>query len=74
MGSSALYGIEDWSILRCTLTHFCICVGSTAVFFGVMILLGWMSMPPAGVCALTCAAFAAVYCMIWLAQYLAYRL
>ena len=73
MGSSALYGIENWSILRCTLTHFCICVGSTAAFFGAMIRLGWMSMPPASVCALTGAAFVAVYCTIWLAQYLSYR-
>lgn len=73
MGSSAVYGIEGWSILRCTFTHFLICVGSTLLFFGMMILLGWMSVPPAGVCALTGAAFLAVYFLIWLVQYLAYR-
>ncbi|MBR3503317.1 MAG: DUF3021 domain-containing protein [Clostridia bacterium] len=73
MGSSALYSIENWSILRCTLTHLAICVGSTIVFFCGMILLGWMSVPSAPVCALAGAAFVFVYAMIWLGQYLAYR-
>ena len=73
MGTSAVYGVEAWSILRCTFTHFCICVGSTAIFFGVMIAAGWMPMPPAGVCAVTAAAFLVVYVIIWLMQYLSYR-
>lgn len=73
MGTSAVYGIEEWSILRCTLTHFLISVGSTVLFFGAMVLLGWMGMPPAGVCALIGAAFVAVYALIWLMQYLAYK-
>lgn len=73
MGTSAVYGIEKWSILRCTFTHFLISMGSTFVFFGTMIGLGWMDMPPAGFCALAIAAFIAVYFTIWLAQYLSYR-
>ncbi len=73
MGSSAVYGIETWSILRCTLTHFLITVVSTVFFFGAMILLGWMGRLPAGVWALFGAVFVTVYFMIWLMQYLAYR-
>ena len=73
MGTSAVYGIEEWSILRCTLTHFLISVGSTVLFFGAMIVLGWMGVPPAGVCALIGAAFLMIYFLIWLAQYLSYK-
>lgn len=73
MGTSAVYGIEKWSILRCTFTHFLITVFSTVAFFGMMILLGWMDMPPAGVCAVFGVIFVAVYASIWLFQYLAYR-
>lgn len=72
MGTSAVYDIESWSILRCTFTHFLITVCSSILFFGMMILLDWMNMPSAGVCALICLAFVLVYAMIWLAQYIAY--
>lgn len=73
MGTSAVYDIDAWSILRCTLTHFLISVGSTIAFFGTMIALGWMSMPPLGFCALIGGAFVLVYALIWLAQYISYR-
>ena len=73
MGTSAVYGIEEWSILRCTATHFAICVGSSIAFFGGMILLGWMGMPPLGVCLIMLAAFLAAYFLIWFLQYLSYH-
>lgn len=73
MGTSAVYDIESWSILRCTLTHFGITLVSTVLFFGTMILLGWLTAPPAGVCLLAAAAYVVIYFLIWLAQYLSYR-
>ena len=73
MGTSALYGMEDWSILRCTATHFAISIGSSVLFFGGMILLGWMHLPPLGWFLLMLIAFVAVYFLIWLLQYLSYR-
>lgn len=73
MGTSALYDVEDWSILRCTAAHFAICLGSSALFFGTLILAGWMPMPSVGWWAVMLSAFVAVYCLIWLFQYLAYR-
>ena len=73
MGTSALYDIEEWSILRCTATHFAICLGSTVLFFGALILLDWMSMPPAAGIAVMGAAFVTVYFFIWLMQYLSYK-
>lgn len=73
MGTSAVYDIESWSILRCTLTHFGITLVSTVLFFGTMILLGWLTAPPTGVCLLTAAAYVVIYFLIWLAQYLSYR-
>ena len=73
MGTTALYGIDEWSILRCTATHFLISMGSTILFFGALIALGWMSMPSAGVCTLIVAAFLLIYFLIWLAQYLSYK-
>ena len=73
MGTSAVYGIDSWSILKCTATHFAISVGSSLLFFGAMILMGWMAMPSLSWCLLMLAAFVAVYFLIWLLQYLAYR-
>ena len=73
MGTSALYGVEDWSILRCTFTHFAICVTSSILFFGALILFGWMKMPSPVWSILLLAAYVAVYCLIWLLQYLSYR-
>ena len=73
MGTAALYGVEDWSILRCTATHFAICIGSTVLFFGTMILAGWMSVPPLGACLVMLLAFLTVYFLIWFLQYLSYR-
>lgn len=73
MGTSAVYSIEDWSILRCTFTHFAITVISSVLFFGGMILLGWMGLPPLGWGLLMLAIFVAVYFLIWLLQYLSYR-
>ena len=72
MGTSAIYGIEKWSILRCTFTHFLICIGSTVLFIGFLILQGMMPLEPAGILAMA-AAIVAVYFLIWLIQYLSYR-
>ena len=47
-GSSVIYEIESWSILRCTVTHGLITFGGLTVFFGVLVVAGWMKKPSLG--------------------------
>ena len=72
-GSTVVYGIESWSILRSTVTHFFIAFGSLFLFFCAGIALGLMQLPSPGICLLILAACLAVYVLIWLGQYLVYQ-
>lgn len=73
MGSAVIYDIDDWSILRCTATHFLICLGGFTVFYALLIVMKWGSLPPFGILAVILGAYIAVYFCIWLSQYLIYR-
>ncbi len=70
MGGSAVYDIEEWSILRCTLTHFI----STLLAFYLMgtIQGGWLVIGSTVFWIVT-AAFVVCYFIIWLVQYLKYK-
>ena len=73
VGSSVVYAIESWSIIRVTVTHFLLTVGGLAIFFTAIIRMGWMAIPPIKVCVIMAVAFVVVYFLIWLVQYLVYR-
>ena len=69
MGSSSVYGIEEWGILRSTVTHFVI----VFVSFNIIALpLGWFSFGSLEYWIIH-AVMIAVYFLIWLIQYLIYK-
>ena len=69
MGSSVVYDIEKWSILRATATHFLFILIGYSV---VSLTLGWFRIED-GTFWIMIAVFVAVYFLIWLIQYLIYR-
>ena len=69
MGSSVVYGIEKWSILRATATHFVITMG--ALLFGGYVL-HWFG-PDRSMLWIMMAVSLVCYIAIWLIFYLSYR-
>ena len=69
MGSSVVYGIEKWSILRATATHFIITMG--ALLFGGYVLR-WFG-PERSMLWIMMAVSLVCYVAIWLVFYLSYR-
>lgn len=69
MGSSTIYSLERWGLLRCTLTHFCIAITSVCA---VGFILGWLSLREPGTLWML-AGCTVVYFIIWLVMYLIYR-
>ncbi|MCH5351659.1 MAG: DUF3021 domain-containing protein [Clostridiales bacterium] len=64
-GSSVIFEIEKWSLLKQTLVHF----GVIAVpFFGLGYLLNWVSHQPIGALAFV-GCFVAVYFIMWISIY-----
>ena len=69
MGSSVAYGIEKWSILRATATHFLITM--CALCFGGYVLQ-WFG-PERSMLWIMIAVSLAAYIAIWLAFYFSYK-
>ena len=69
MGCSVFYDIEDWSILRATLSHFLLTLFS---FYIMACLQRWMKLFDI-VFWISTAVFIVVYIIIWLCQYFSYR-
>ena len=69
MGTTTIYDLEQWSLLRCTLTHFAIAMGN---YFTVGFTLGWISFdePWSFIMVPICIV---VYFIIWLIMYLRYK-
>ena len=68
-GSSVLYEIETWSIVRSTITHFIIAM---ATFYVVAFTLRWFA-PTDPVCWIMSVILVIVYFIIWMIQYLIYK-
>ena len=69
MGSSVVYGIEKWSILRATATHFIITMG--ALLFGGYVLQ-WFGSDRTPLLIMMAISLVC-YAVIWLVFYLSYR-
>lgn len=69
-GSTIIYEIEKWSILRVTLTHFFITVFS---FFITAFLLHWWPSNNFVINFVFLGIFILIYFIIWLIQYLKYK-
>lgn len=69
LGTTTIYSLEHWGLLRCTLTHFLIAMAS---FCTVGFALGWLSLrEPVTLWMLPVCVM--VYFIIWLVMYLCYR-
>ena len=64
MGAARIYDIENWSIVRVTVTHYALSLGSFVI---CNILLGWFG--PEEI-LIVFIIFTAVYFLIWLIMYL----
>ena len=68
-GSSVIYEIEEWSIVRATITHFIIAMG---VFYVIAFTLRWFS-PADPACWIMSAILVIVYFTIWMVQSLIFK-
>lgn len=68
-GSSVIWEVETWSLVRATATHFCI---TTPLFWGASLLLGWCGLNLWNM-LLYLGIFLIIYLSIWLSQYSVYR-
>jgi hypothetical protein len=69
MGSVVIYDVEEWSILRATVTHFLVAMG--AILFGCFVL-GWFKPWSTSFWIMLAIEFAA-YLLIWLIMYRCFR-
>lgn len=69
VGTTTIYSLERWGLLRCTLTHFLIAMTTYCM---VGFVLGWLSLgEPATLWML--AVCTVVYFIVWLVMYLIYK-
>ena len=68
-GSSVIYEIEEWSIVRATIIHFIIAMG---IFYVIAFNLGWFS-PSDPACWIMSAIMVFVYFVIWMVQSLVFK-
>ena len=68
-GSSVIYEIEEWSIVRATITHFIISMG---IFYVIAFSLGWFS-PADPACWIMSVILVFVYFMIWMVHSLIFK-
>ena len=69
-GSTVIYEIESWSILRVTATHFVI---AFAAFFSIGLINGWLTPGITAENIIITGIVLISYVMIWLVQYLIYK-
>ncbi|MBO4375062.1 MAG: DUF3021 domain-containing protein [Lachnospiraceae bacterium] len=69
-GLTAVYDIEEWSILKSTFIHYVI---SMAAYFSVAFTLRWLSPKDPGANLLWFLILTAGYTLIWAVNYIIYR-
>lgn len=69
MGGSSVYYIENWSILRATVSHF---IATVSCYYITAFFLRWIS-PSVFDCFIMFMLFLIPYFIIWLSKYLSYR-
>ena len=70
MGFSAVYGIEEWSLLRATATHFSITIVS---YYLTGFFLRWFSVENIAECVIMFVICVVIYLIIWITNYLSYK-
>ena len=69
MGSTGIYDIESWGILRSTLTHYALCMGTFVV---IALVLGWFegNLP---MLLIFIVIMTGIYALIWIFESLYWR-
>ena len=70
-GLTAVYEIEEWSLLKSTVVHY---VTSMAAYFSVAFILRWLPPKDMGANLLWFLIVTAGYIFIWLFNYITYRI
>jgi hypothetical protein len=70
MGISAVYWIEEWSLLRATVTHFSVTMVS---YYLTGFFLRWFSVENVGEWIVMFFICVAIYSIIWFSNYLSYK-
>ena len=73
MGSTVVYDMESWSILKATVVHFLVTMIGLMIFFAVGIAFGEIEMPTKTIVIIMSVCFVGAYFIIWLVQYLIYK-
>ena len=69
MGSTVIYDVEKWSLVRATATHFAVCF---VTYYALAFLMGWLRFGDRLFWIIT-AAMVVGYVIIWLVMYLTYK-
>lgn len=69
MGSTTIYSLEHWSLMRCTLTHFLITMSCMCL---IGFSMGWFDLRKP-ITLWTLAICVVIYFIIWLIMYLMYK-
>jgi len=70
MGGSSVYYIENWSILRATVSHF---IATVSCYYMTAFFLRWISPSAVSDCLFMLILFIIPYLIIWLSKYLSYK-
>ncbi len=70
LGTTVVYGIEKWSILKSTAIHFCV---SMSMYYVTAFTLRWLYPKNIAENLTMLAILIVVYIIIWLANYLSYK-
>ncbi len=71
MGGSAIYSIERWSLLKCTLIHY---FGVMGLYVIMALFLRWYSKDNIFSLFIMIGAMTVIYILIWLGNYISYSI
>ncbi len=69
MGSSAVYSIEEWGLLKCTLFHY---ITTMTLYYVLGFFLRWFTLEDKAAILIFFIALTVMYLIIWLVNYISY--
>ena len=70
MGGAAVYSIESWSLIRCTVSHFIVSMTS---YFTLAFSMRWFTVKDIKAAVIMFFIMTIVYAIIWLINFLSYK-